>query len=217
MIRSLLKNFLKHNQYFNIIVINLLYIYLKAVYFTSRWQFIFPENYNREEFLSQGSTIFAFWHNRLVFGPAIFAGHKNIYALISPHSDGKVISQIVTKFGYKIIEGSTNKNSLVSLKIIIKKLNEGSNIVITPDGPKGPVYKINSSIANIARKYNKKLIPISCSASRYFLLKSWDQLLIPLFFSKITVSIGAPLFLTDNEEQNNSELERRLMELTKDH
>ncbi|MFU7500408.1 MULTISPECIES: lysophospholipid acyltransferase family protein [unclassified Candidatus Tisiphia] len=188
----------------------MLYTYLRVVYFTCRWQFVFSDNHNKQEFLAQKGVIFAFWHNRLALGPGIFAGHKDIYALISPHRDGRIISDIVGKFGFGVINGSSNKNPVSALKIIIQKLHNGSNIVITPDGPRGPIYKINSNINKVAQKYNIKLIPVSCSASRYFLLKSWDKLIMPLPFGKITAFIGLPLAFVGNENQDNINLAQAL-------
>ncbi len=206
----MIKKILKKNNFVLSVVTKMLYTYLRVVYFTCRWQFVFSDNYNKQEFLAQKGVIFAFWHNRLAFGPGIFAGHKDIYALISPHRDGRIISDIVGKFGFGVINGSSNKNPVSALKIIIKKLHNGSNIVITPDGPRGPIYKINSNINKVAQKYNIKLIPVSCSASRYFLLKSWDKLIMPLPFGKITAFIGLPLAFVGNENQDNINLAQAL-------
>ncbi|MFU7502884.1 MAG: lysophospholipid acyltransferase family protein [Candidatus Tisiphia sp.] len=206
----MIKKILKKNNFVLSVVTKLLYTYLRVVYFTCRWQFVFPDNYTKQQFLTEKGVIFAFWHNRLAFGPGIFAGHKDIYALISPHSDGKIIGNIVNKFGFGVINGSSNKNPVSALKIIIQKLHNGSNIVITPDGPRGPIYKINSNINKVAQKYNIKLIPVSCSASRYFLLKSWDKLIMPLPFGKITTFIGLPLAFVGNENQDNINLAQAL-------
>ncbi len=207
---NIIKKILKKNNFVLNVVIKLLCTYLRIVYFTCRWQFIFANNYSKQEFLAQKGVIFAFWHNRLAFGPGIFTGHKNIYALISPHSDGKIIRSIVNKFGFGAINGSTNKNSVAALKTIIKKLHNGANIVITPDGPRGPIYKVNSNINKIAKKYNIKLIPVSCNTSRYLMLKSWDRMIIPLPFSKITTFIGLPLTFVGNENQDNTNLAQAL-------
>ena len=207
---KMIKKLLKKNNFALSVVTKLLYSYLRVVYFTCRWQFVFPDGYNEQQFLAQKGAIFAFWHNRLALGPGIFTGHKDIHALVSPHSDGKIISDIVNKFGFGVINGSTNKNSVVALKAIIKKLHNGSNIVITPDGPRGPIYKINSNINKVAQKYNIKLIPVSCKASRYFLLKSWDKLIMPLPFGKITAFIGLPLIFMGNENQDDINLAQAL-------
>ena len=213
-IKQFLKKVFKHNAYSRVIFSKSLYLYLKYVYFTSRFEFVWPVNYDKIKFLSEKGAIFAFWHNRLAIAPGIFKGHNDIYALISSHSDGKIISNVVSQFDFGVIEGSTNKGSIVALKTIIRKLSLGSNIVITPDGPRGPIYKINSSITNISKKYNIKLIPLSCNSSRNFTLKSWDRLIIPLPFSKIKIFVGEAIIFSQDEEYNNNYLETKLTELT---
>ncbi len=212
--RKVFKKFLKNNKYVLSIITILLYWYLRFVYFTSRQKFIFYDNGNKEKFLNEQGVIFAFWHNMLALSPAMFIGHRNIYALISPHLDGKILNDLVGKFGCKVIVGSTNKNPIGALRNIIGKLSQGANIIVTPDGPKGPVYKVNSGITEIAYRYNKKLIPIVSSTSRCFRLKSWDKLIIPLPFGIIKIIVSLPLELTNNKIQNHISLEKQLASLT---
>lgn len=193
----------------------LIYLYLKLVYITSNIEFICPVGYTKTDFDNDRKTIFALWHNRLLFGPCIFTNHQCITSpLISSHSDGKIINNIVKRFGYRTIEGSTNKNSFVALKNVIKTLSSGENIFINPDGPRGPVYEINSNITNIAKKYASKLVPISCFASKYFRLKSWDQLIIPKPFSRIVVLIGESVDLSGSEAESNTKLKQNLITLS---
>lgn len=154
------------------------------------------------------------WHNRLAFGPGIFKTNRQTAGLVSPHSDGKLISSIISKFRYKIIEGSSNKNSTGALRKIIEKLSLGYNIVITPDGPRGPKYKVKGNITNLAQKYSSNLIPITCACTRFILLKSWDQLIMPLPFSKIVVMIGEPITTIDNRSANDETLEGVLIAMT---
>lgn len=212
--RKAFKKFLKRNKFILSLITILLYWYLQFVYFTSKQKFIFYDNGNKEKFLNEQGAIFAFWHNMLALSPAMFKGHRDVYALISPHLDGKILNDLVGKFSCKVIVGSSNKNPLGALRSIIEKLSQGANVIITPDGPKGPVYKVNSGITEIAFKYNKKLIPIVSTTSRCFRLKSWDKLIIPLPFGTIKVIIGSPLEMTDNKVQNHMNLEKYLVNLT---
>lgn len=212
--RKAFKKFLKRNKFILSLITILLYWYLRFVYFTSKQKFIFYDNCNKEKFLNEQGAIFAFWHNMLALSPAMFKGHRDVYALISPHLDGKILNDLVGKFSCKVIVGSSNKNPLGALRSIIEKLSQGANVIITPDGPKGPVYKVNSGITEIAYKYNKKLIPIVSTTSRCFRLKSWDKLIIPLPFGTIKIIVGSPLKLTDNKVQNHMNLEKYLVNLT---
>lgn len=212
--RRAFKKFLKHNKCVLSIITISLYWYLRFVYFTSKQKFIFYDNGNKEKFLNEQGVIFAFWHNMLALSPVMFKGHNNIYALISPHLDGKILNDLVDKFGCKVIVGSTNKNPIGALRNIIEKLSQGANIIVTPDGPRGPIYKINSSITEIAYKYDKQLIPLVSTTSRYFRLKSWDKLIIPLPFGIIKVIVGFPVELTNDKAQNYIILEQQLVNLT---
>lgn len=145
----------------------------------------------------------------------MFEEVRDIYALISPHLDGKFLSDIVQKLRCRVIVGSSNKYPISALKIIIQKLSKDANVIITPDGPKGPVYKINSSITEIAYKYDKKLIPVVATTSKYFTLKSWDKLIKPLPFGLIQVVVGLPFNLINYKKQNDMHLEQQLMNLKK--
>ena len=154
------------------------------------------------------------WHDRLAFGPGIFQTNKKTAALVSPHSDGKLISSIIASFNFEIVEGSSNKNSRAALKEIIRKLSFGFNIVITPDGPRGPRHKVKGSITNLGSKYSKNLIPIACSCTNFVLLKSWDRLIMPLPFNKIVVLVGEPVMLNDDHLANDILLEQALLKMT---
>jgi lysophospholipid acyltransferase (LPLAT)-like uncharacterized protein len=211
--KKIIKHYLKNSKLVFNLLVGMVFIYLKFAYFTSRWKFKVPENFDQKTLDNENGLIFAIWHNRLAYSMYIFKNYKNIFGLTSPHSDGKIISTLVSMMGYKIIEGSSNKNSHFAVKEIIKQLLNGNKIVVTPDGPRGPVYKNGSTITKIASKYNKKIVPVSCYASGYFQLKSWDSMMLPKPFSNIVVLIGKPLDLTGAEEKDKLLLENELNEL----
>jgi len=213
MIKKGFKKFLKNSDLIHNLSVNLLFLYLKAAYYTSKWEFIWPQNLDKEKINQLDGALFALWHNRLAFGMYIFREINEVYALASPHTDGKLITDIIKKMQFGVIEGSTNRNPTGALKEIISKINSGKNVVITPDGPRGPIYKVNSSITRLAKKFNKPLIPLSCAADKYYELKSWDRMIIPKLFSKITVCFGSPLNLQENEEANDTLLEQTLNQL----
>lgn len=214
-IKKNLKSFLKKNIFIHQLFGFFIYLYLKIVYLTSSEQFILPNNFTKEQFLKLNGTIFAFWHNRVALMFRVFEdSSEELNVLVSPHADGRIIKELVRKFNGKVIEGSTNKNPTGAVRKIIHCLSSKGNILLTPDGPRGPIYKINSNITEIARKYNHPIIPISCTGSKYFTLNSWDKLIIPLPFGKIITIIGDSLHLSDNPTHNEKLLEYTLMQLT---
>lgn len=212
MIVRAIKRLLKKNNTIFFILSQIIYWYLRIVYNTATWQFFWSSGYNKKKFLAAQGTIFTFWHNRLAFGPKILLEKTDVAALVSSHSDGKIISSVIKKFGFDVIEGSSNKKSIHAVREIINKLSCGQNVVITPDGPRGPRYRINSNITKIAKKYNAELIPIYCRATRYFSLNSWDQLIMPLPFTKIIVKFGDAINLGQSQKENDENLRQQLGE-----
>jgi len=207
---KIIKHYLKNSPIIFNTISYLLYTYLKFSYLTSSWQFIMPPTLDHDKIDQENGLFFAIWHNQLAYGLQIFDRYNNIYALASPHIDGKIISKIIKLNNQNSIEGSSNKNSLQAIKQIINKIQHGAKIVLTPDGPKGPVHKNSSIVTKIANNYNKKVIPVSCHASSYFELKSWDKMIIPKPFSKIVVLIDEPIILEKNEISNRQLLEDSL-------
>lgn len=215
--KQLLKQTLQYNKLLHIFVVNILFLYFKLVYYTSTWTFIWPQALDKDKINQLNGSLFAMWHNRLVFGMHILKEINNVHALVSSHHDGMIISDILKKMNFSVIFGSTNRNSIQALKEIISKICSGNNVVITPDGPRGPIYKVNSSIARLAKKFHKPLIPISCSSDRHYTIpRSWDKMIIPKPFSKITVRFGNPLHLNNSIQKNNILLEQALAALSID-
>jgi lysophospholipid acyltransferase (LPLAT)-like uncharacterized protein len=214
MIKQYFKHFLKNSPLIHKLSVHILFLYLKLVYITNRWNFVWPEGMNEVKLNNENGVLLAIWHNRMAFGMYICKNYDNVCALASPHTDGKLITDVIRQMKFNVIEGSTNRNPTEALRCIIKQITAGNKVVITPDGPRGPVYKINSNITRLGYKYNKAIIPISCMATRYFELKSWDKMMIPRNFGEIIVTIGKPLELSGSEEKDNALLETKLMEIT---
>jgi lysophospholipid acyltransferase (LPLAT)-like uncharacterized protein len=214
MIKRVFKHFFKNNSLLHKLLTNIIFLYLKLVYATNKWVFVWPDGLDEDKINAKEGVLFAIWHNRLAFSIYICRNYDGMYGLASPHRDGKVITDIVKKMGYKIIEGSSNRKPVEAVRSIIKQLKSGNKIVITPDGPRGPVYKINSSMTRIGKKYNKDIIPVSCMATKYFQLKTWDNMMIPRMFGKTIVTMGGPLKLSGDQEMDDKLLENTLLDLS---
>ncbi|MBA2628503.1 MAG: DUF374 domain-containing protein [Rickettsiaceae bacterium] len=214
MLKKYLKHFLKHSRFIHWLIVRTIYIYLKFVYLTSKWEFIWTDPALKNKFNTLDGALLALWHNRLAFAMHIFKKYDNVFALASSHTDGKIIIDVVRVMDYGVIEGSTNRNPTRAVRSIINLLELGNKIVITPDGPRGPVYKINSTITKIAYKYNKSLIPVSCMATKYFMVNSWDKMILPKPFGKIVVTIGKSIKLSGNVANDDSLLENELLNLS---
>ena len=145
--------------------------------------------------LAKGERIiFAFWHGRTLMMPFAYPG-KPLATLISQHRDGEYISRIAVVFGSRVIRGSATRGGVRAFKQMILALKEGFNLVITPDGPRGPRAKVKSGVIELAKLTGAPIVPVTFSAARRRFLKSWDAFLLPLPFSRAVYIWGEPIYV----------------------
>ncbi|MBI5181484.1 MAG: lysophospholipid acyltransferase family protein [Nitrospirae bacterium] len=112
------------------------------------------------------NAIFAFWHGRLLLMPFAYKSHKGAYIMISRHRDGEFVSRAVKYLGISSVRGSTTRGGISAFKKLIDLTADGYDIAFTPDGPKGPKYKAQMGIIELAKLTGKPIIPLTYSASK---------------------------------------------------
>jgi len=173
----------------------------------------------QDDYLRKGKPfIIAFWHGRLLMIPNAYRG-KRAAALISLHQDGELISRTMEYFGFRSIRGSTTRGGFSAMREMLKASEEGYVIGITPDGPKGPRYRVQTGIIELAKRTGMAIIPVTFNASRKKIFRSWDRFLLPYPFSQGIFIWGEPLHVPRQMDDNVFEkkrllLERRLREIT---
>lgn len=196
------------------------YYYLKFVGLTTRWQSVTGVKETYEALDKYGSMIVIGWHGRTLMMPYFWNKSRPLNALVSPHHDGRLIVQILAKFGIGNINGSTNKKSTEAAIELMRNLQQGNSIAIIPDGPRGPSMKLSMSPIFYAQKSGKPIMGITYSiAGSKIATKSWDRMLIPLPFHKGMYAITKPVFIpadaTAEELENyRKQIETTLNELT---
>lgn len=159
--------------------------------------------------------IFAFWHNRLFLMPYASRG-KEVAVLISQHRDGEMISRTMSYFGFSSVRGSTTRGGGQALRQMPGLLAEGKDLAITPDGPRGPVYRVQPGVIQVARLSGSPIFPITFASDRYRSFNSWDRFRVPKLFSR-GVFVWAPALWvgrSDDLEEKRRELEESLKEIT---
>jgi len=166
-----------------------------------------------------GNAIFCFWHGRLLAMPFSYK-RKRGKVLISRHRDGEFIARIVNYFGIGAVRGSHKKQGAVSsLREMLKELRAGTDMAITPDGPKGPRHEIKGGLVELARLSQYPIVMLTYSATRKKVFNSWDHFVLPYPFSTIFFLWGDPIYIkkdakADDLEIIRQELERGLIALT---
>lgn len=196
------------------------HLYIRFVYATNRWT---VEGGERPRRLREGghSFILAFWHGRLLMIPMAWKRLAPMHMLISAHRDGRIIADAVTYFGVESIPGSTRRGGSAALRIMLKRLEAGDCVGITPDGPRGPAMSASSGIVNVARLAGVPILPVVFATSRRRVLRTWDRFHLALPFGRGAFLWGEPIEIAPELDAAGLErarllVERRLNEMTRE-
>ena len=218
----MIKNFLK-NYFIKkfLSLVGALYVYI--VYISSQKTFINKDNFDKL-ILENKSFIYALWHDQLLLSPFTWQTKNRIDILISKHKDGDIIADLIKCHGFNSIRGSTNnpnkekeKNTITSIRKIIKTLKANVSIGITPDGPRGPRHKVSEGTINISRISNKKILPMALAYKEQWVLNTWDKFIIPKPFNKICIVWGDTIDIEINKIDvpiQQEALEKSLINIT---
>lgn len=157
----------------------------------------------------------AIWHNRLLVLPLVlrrFFSNRSGAALISASRDGDLLTDAINRFGYDVIRGSSSKLGASALLQLGDLLTSHRDVVITPDGPLGPVYELGPGVIFLAQKTGAAVLPMNLEYSGCWRLKSWDRFIIPHPFSKIRIILGQPHRVPSTATSEEFEAERRSLQ-----
>jgi lysophospholipid acyltransferase (LPLAT)-like uncharacterized protein len=188
-----------------------IHLYIRLVYATNRWTVEGAEVPHRLR--AEGkSFILAFWHGRLLMIPMAWQRLAPMHMLISAHRDGRMIADAVTYFGVQSIAGSTSRGGSAALRTMVKRLDAGDCVGITPDGPRGPAMVASSGIVNLARLAGVPIVPVAFATSRRRVLRSWDRFQLALPFGRGVFLWGEPIEVAGDLDPAGIEETRLLVE-----
>ncbi len=139
--------------------------------------------------------ILAFWHGTMLL-PWFLNRNKNFAGLTSKSKDGDLLAKILKKWKYKVLRGSSSEGGGVALGLMVDFAQNGYSIAITPDGPKGPPFKLKAGAVVAAKKAGLPLVFAGIGFKKKRLLKSWDSFQIPMFFTRANVVYSDPVFVS---------------------
>lgn len=112
-----------------------------------------------------GNFILAFWHGQILM--MIRSGFRlPMTAMISQHRDGELIAETMKRFGADSARGSTTRGGSAALRTMMRAAREGSNLAITPDGPKGPRHVAQPGAVILARATGLPILPATFSSKK---------------------------------------------------
>jgi lysophospholipid acyltransferase (LPLAT)-like uncharacterized protein len=136
-------------------------------------------------------VIYAMWHNRIFTIPPIWSRtsgkSRRAAVLTSASKDGTILAKAMEVFRIQSVRGSSSRRAVAALIGMKRTLKNGSDICITPDGPRGPRYSVHPGVIKLAESSGAPIVPIHVTYSSAWRLKTWDALVIPKPFSRVAV------------------------------
>lgn len=143
-------------------------------------------------------VILAFWHDQLLMMIKGYYG-PGAKILISPSGDGELIARTMACFGQGAVRGSSSRGGTAALREMLKLAKEPFDLVVTPDGPKGPRHEVKLGVVQLARLTKRPVLPMAFVASRGHRFKSWDRFLLPYPLARGVYAFGDVLEFGDSE------------------
>jgi lysophospholipid acyltransferase (LPLAT)-like uncharacterized protein len=86
--------------------------------------------------------------------------------LISQHQDGEIIARIISRFGHRAVRGSSTRGGALALRELIRLGRSGADLVVTPDGPKGPRQVAKLGVVQLAKATGLPIVPLAFGCSK---------------------------------------------------
>ncbi len=151
-------------------------------------------------------AVIMFWHGKMFAGWYAMRKRKPV-ALVSKSKDGRYLSAVLARWGYKLARGSSGKKGMEALEEAMDLLRSGAadSLVITPDGPRGPRHSFKRGAFIAAQELELPLYMLTIDYSSFRRLKSWDRFEFPMPFSRVTVHADS---IKVSEMHSEQELQR---------
>ena len=145
----------------------------------------------------QQRYLYSLWHDSAVM--ATFLGkRRQTVALTSRHRDGSFVESILAPAGIRTVRGSTGRGGGQAARELILA-SKDHDIVLVPDGPRGPRREMSRGIVYLASRTGNPIIPAAFACDRYWEIKSsWTSHTIPRPFSTVVMTAGDPIHVPSN-------------------
>ena len=204
-----MKNFIRTIGRF--IVPPIAYMIMRIIWFSlsKKFHFITP--------IGDEQHVCVCWHSELLMSPQAYRKihpKHTASAIVSSHFDGALIANTLNLLKISPLRGSSRKGASKVLLQAFRSIKSGEEVLITPDGPKGPRHSMSDGVVAIALKSQLPIFIMNFKCKSYWQLSSWDKFVIPKPFTNIEFYIQS-ISLEDMELDEAKEYLRvKMMENT---
>jgi len=194
-----------------VIVPPIAYLLMRIVWYSARKRFHFVSP------LDERQHVCVCWHHELFMSPQAYRKlhpEHSASAIISAHFDGSLIAGALSFLKIRALRGSSRRGAKQVLLQAFKSIKSGEEVLITPDGPRGPRFSMGDGAVGIALKSRLPIFVMNYEASSYWQLKSWDRFVIPKPFATIDFYIQSVSLEGMNLEEAKVYLKEKMLEHT---
>ena len=194
-----------------VVIPPLVYVLMRLIWWSSRKKFHYITS------IDDSQHVCVCWHGELLMSPQAY---RKIHpkhpasAIISSHFDGSLIARTLQLLRIRPLRGSTKKGARQVLLQAFKSIKEGEEVLITPDGPRGPRHSMSDGAIGIALKSKLPIFVMNYQASSYWQVNSWDCFVIPKPFGQIDFYIQSISLEGMNLEEAKDYLKEKMLEHT---
>ena len=140
----------------------------------------------------------AFWHEGIPLAPLLVTRLRwpgRVAVMLSWHRDAEIAAQAMRHLGIGAVRGSGTRGWLGAVRGLLAAARRGDDVVIVPDGPRGPRRQAKDGAVQLARATRRPLIAIGAAARPARRLGSWDRMQVPAPFARVALVMSAPILL----------------------
>lgn len=124
-----------------------------------------------------------------------------------------MLAAIAEDYSMRAVRGSSGRRGVAGFMDMMQELKAGYSMCITPDGPKGPLYRCHPGAVKLASVSGMPIVPVTISIPCCWRIKSaWDHFVIPVPFSSVHLRWGKKIHVPAGLSPEQLELFCRKLE-----
>ena len=147
-----------------------------------------------------GNVIYVGWHEHVLTSTWTLR-RKDVALLSSQSRDGEYLARLTRLLGYHVVRGSSSRGGVQSMRLLIEAMKDGHDVLIGPDGPRGPAKVCKAGAVLLAKQTGFPIIPCAGYIKHHKRLKSWDRTILPRPFTTIHMGSGAPILVPKDADK----------------
>jgi lysophospholipid acyltransferase (LPLAT)-like uncharacterized protein len=181
-----------------------------------------------ERFISQGQPIiWAHYHCWDIFYFFNFQ-HRHHVIMCGDRWGGMLGASLMARVGIETVRRTTRTRDATApgfisgsdalRELVEMLLEEGYHTAISVDGPRGPRFFVKRGVIDLAEKTGAPILTMSVAAYPRLSVPTWDNMSIPVPFSKVAFIYGGPFEVpsgADDETKENirNELDSQMLNM----